>query len=394
MKTNQSPTKLTTTYKKKHDQGKYDGKFLDQLVTTIEELKNRVHFFENYFTCENDQKNAKQFVDIKNDNHFSDTNHPKLSTNFKKIGFRNDSKCTVNSVLLCNIMPEQKKIESDSSLIKSTLSLTKNTYINFTPTADSKHFKLVAKDFIKQAEDLKNNISFILEQEQGDNINNIAINDFENHVNYNNGQIQNEDCETALEQHLHYLLGSLSNQYEEILKSLGNIEHQLRHKSSKQKNKKIAKLSLTSTKVSTYVPNNMHKVETFKNGVVNAHGDINLQNYKSRKLKKSSDKKLDPVVLVYEPIKPTNMSQDVCMNCGRGSNSCVFGSCRNHLVKSDECYRKHDVCCGFMVSYTPNFNYSDNIEASSNKNHWLESSHLSIKDYKKCKKRKKKCLWF
>ncbi|KAF5274182.1 hypothetical protein FQR65_LT17056 [Abscondita terminalis] len=203
--------------------GTFDDKCLGNLITTIEELKHRVHYFENYFTYEidrqkNEKRHLKQFVDFK---HFpNNLKNSKLSSYTKK----EDSKYSVNPVVLQDISYEQKNVGSDTSLIKSSLSLTKNTYINISPTLDSKHFKVAAHDFIKQAEELKNNITFILDNENCDDI---TVNDFENRGT-DNVAVQNEDCESGLEQHLEYLISSVCSQYGEILKSLGNIEEQLK----------------------------------------------------------------------------------------------------------------------------------------------------------------------
>ncbi|KAF5286659.1 hypothetical protein FQR65_LT12490 [Abscondita terminalis] len=385
MRSKHKTEKLAKNLKRKSsaEKGTFDDKCLGNLITTIEELKHRVHYFENYFTYEidrqkNEKRHLKQFVDFK---HFpNNLKNSKLSSYTKK----EDSKYSVNPVVLQDISYEQKNVGSDTSLIKSSLSLTKNTYINISPTLDSKHFKVAAHDFIKQAEELKNNITFILDNENCDDI---TVNDFENRGT-DNVAVQNEDCESGLEQHLEYLISSVCSQYGEILKSLGNIEEQL--KNSTTAKPKNPKLSLTSTKVSTYVPNSMYKVETFKNGTINTYCDVNLQNYKSHKSKKKKNlKKLDPVVLVYEPIKPLEFPQDIYNYCGHGSNSCVFGSCKNHLVKPIRYESKQDVCCGFMVSYTPNFNCSDRIDISSTK-----TENSLKKDDKKTKKRKKSCLWF
>ncbi|KAB0800697.1 hypothetical protein PPYR_06436 [Photinus pyralis] len=347
------------------DKTKFEAKVIEQMVSTIEELKNKVHYFENYITYEvaPEVKNVTIPSKVEDQYVMGDTNESKNlnpSDHMKNTEkFAQDSK---------------KKSETDASIVKSSISLMKNTYININPAVNPKYLKSAAQDFIKHAEELKSNITYMLDNENCDTItlsdeSEIAADPYSKEKYMFNNQ-SNLQC----------LLLSVSGQYDAILKTLGSIEQRVQQSDKLQIHKSV-KLSQTSAKVSTYIPNSVHKVENIKTSKTKTLDNSITKESPSKATKKKWEKKLDPIVLVYEPIKPADYTQNICALCGYGSSTCLIENCRERVIKSS--LDKEDVSCGFMVTYTPNLRSQSEC-----------ISDLVKKDSKKLKKKKSSCLWF
>lgn len=371
MKSKHSNGKFRPSLKKKSysDKTKFEAKVIEQLVSTIEELKNKVHYFENYIMHEvaTEGKNANSPSKVEDQCVMGDTNESKNL---------NSSNRTKNTEKFTHLNPQvlKRKSETDASIVKSSISLTKNTYININPAVNPKYLKSAAQDFIKHAQELKSNITYMLDNENCDTI---TLSD-ESEITAD--PYSKEKYMFNNQSNLQCLLLSVSGQYDAILKSLGSIQQRVQQSDKLQLHKNVT-LSQTSAKVSTYIPNSVQKVQNMKTSKTITKSQDNSTTEESKASKKKWEKKLDPIVLVYEPIKPADCSQNICAFCGYGSSSCLIENCRESVMKSS--FDKEDASCGFMVTYTPNLRSKSECISDPLK-----------KDSKKLKKKKTSCLWF
>lgn len=330
-----------------------DNNNVEHLLHTIKQLKGRIQYFENYFESEVAQTNSNlyksnngniQVGDFKKDNikfdckrneqilnkksainiESPDESLYKCSRYFKTHSDRHRSiyttnECTVNPLILQKTLPnqsEQYKYENELStvsLAKSFNSLHKDTYVKINPLLNSKQFKIAAEEFILQTEELKSKIICILDNSIFDNVScsSFPESDCGLDDSFDKNKVNSEN-----------VLENVNSQYTQILESLVSIKEQIKN-TNNIKQKRYTKLSKTSPKVSAYKPKHLPNSNTssLKNLKINSP-----QKYKKTKVKRNSKilKKLEPVVLVYEPIKPSSdITKEICSYCGYNSNSCL-----------------------------------------------------------------------
>lgn len=389
------------------DKKKLDSDYIDSLVCKIKELKNRVKFFENQYgfetivhnsvVCHYQSENeAIGDYDISKQHHkrsknklgiqFSNddtqlcgdidkTFHPQFYKRAKSFSDRQRSIYTNNDAIIAPSLVQDgykrisknHKNKSTASIVMSLNSTNHNDFVKINPHMSSKHFQAAAEEFIEQAEELKSKIGYILEccGYTTPTISNFSESGMASELNYNtlnntsNNTHSNDSMNDASsDPHLKVLFETVSSQYKEILDSLMSIESQIRTLHKHKPHPKIPEVQEEPIVIKK-MPDRKHRSAILPNRMASptppsTSFTIDAKKYLSDLEPKHfkmgiSNKVLEPVVMVYEPIHPESSEGE------------MFKS--SFKDKRDDTKQKY----GFVVTYTPDISPESSINVSDGK---------------------------